>query len=319
MEFLQTLYLYRYRFSLRAVDEIDLPPFKGFALRGVFGTVLRELACGSPSTVCTRCTRQIGCPYVYLFETIPHAGLVDAAKYSSYPRPYVIIPPLDTTTRYRPGDRLSFEIILIGRAVEFFPFIVATFEEVCRRGFRRKGVPGRFSLKAIESLTADDHSRLIYRDGTLNEGGAPVCFSHLHRAWPERNATVKLTFLTPLQLKEQGNLVRKTPPMSLLLEALARRANLLNYLHCGGSFVSSGPFAENSGRNKTLNSNLRWEKLERFSNRQKRRLLQGGLIGEVTYGGETILEYLTLLRLGEIIHLGRSTTFGLGRYRMAAL
>lgn len=41
----------------------------------------------------------------------------------------------------------------------------------------------------------------------------------------------------------------------------------------------------------------------------------GGLVGEITYQGD-FKRYLPLLRLGEHIHVGKATTFGLGKYRI---
>jgi CRISPR/Cas system endoribonuclease Cas6 (RAMP superfamily) len=43
----------------------------------------------------------------------------------------------------------------------------------------------------------------------------------------------------------------------------------------------------------------------------------GGLLGSITYEGR-FEESLPLLRLGEYIHIGKNTTFGLGRYRLNA-
>jgi len=45
----------QFRFDLTVTEEIVLPPYKGFAFRGVFGTVLRELACVLPEEQCPNC------------------------------------------------------------------------------------------------------------------------------------------------------------------------------------------------------------------------------------------------------------------------
>ena len=41
----------------------------------------------------------------------------------------------------------------------------------------------------------------------------------------------------------------------------------------------------------------------------------GGLIGEATYRGN-ITPFLPLLQAGAILHIGKGTSFGLGKYEM---
>jgi CRISPR/Cas system endoribonuclease Cas6 (RAMP superfamily) len=39
----------------------------------------------------------------------------------------------------------------------------------------------------------------------------------------------------------------------------------------------------------------------------------GGFTGQITYSGE-IQEFIPYIKLGEIIHIGKNTSFGLGKY-----
>jgi CRISPR/Cas system endoribonuclease Cas6 (RAMP superfamily) len=41
----------------------------------------------------------------------------------------------------------------------------------------------------------------------------------------------------------------------------------------------------------------------------------GGLVGQVTYSGD-LRDYLPLLALGELAHVGKGTVFGNGQYRI---
>ncbi len=40
----------------------------------------------------------------------------------------------------------------------------------------------------------------------------------------------------------------------------------------------------------------------------------GGVLGEVTYEGDAIGEFLPLLVLGSWVNMGKGTSFGLGNY-----
>jgi CRISPR/Cas system endoribonuclease Cas6 (RAMP superfamily) len=41
----------------------------------------------------------------------------------------------------------------------------------------------------------------------------------------------------------------------------------------------------------------------------------GGIIGEVVYEGD-LTNFVPLLKIGELTHIGKNTTFGLGKYEV---
>ena len=65
----------------------------------------------------------------------------------------------------------------------------------------------------------------------------------------------------------------------------------------------------------TEKKSLKWYDWERFSSRQNVRMKMGGIVGEITYRGK-IKQILPVLKAGEILHFGKGTSFGLGRYEI---
>ncbi len=63
---------------------------------------------------------------------------------------------------------------------------------------------------------------------------------------------------------------------------------------------------------RVVGSELRWRELERYSNRQERKTPLDGFVGSVTLAGE-LGPFVPLLRAAEVLHVGKGTTFGLGR------
>jgi len=61
---------------------------------------------------------------------------------------------------------------------------------------------------------------------------------------------------------------------------------------------------------------LKWDDWDRFSGSQKVWMKFGGLTGSVTYAGD-LQPFYDLLTLGEWLHIGNKTNFGLGKYELS--
>ncbi|RLB08587.1 MAG: CRISPR-associated protein Cas6, partial [Deltaproteobacteria bacterium] len=53
----------------------------------------------------------------------------------------------------------------------------------------------------------------------------------------------------------------------------------------------------------------------RYSNRQESKMFMGGIIGSITYEGE-LDEFYPLLKFCQEVHIGKATSFGLGKIKM---
>ncbi len=132
----------------------------------------------------------------------------------------------------------------------------------------------------------------------------------------EQVSTVTLEFLTPLRLKEKGDLVTHLT-FPLLWERLRQRLTLLATFY--GNSNQKPDLAHLSELAEAVSikeSGLFWYDWERYSGRQRELMKLGGLKGSINFAGE-LAPFLPYLRLGMQVNLGQGTTFGLGRYRLA--
>lgn len=129
---------------------------------------------------------------------------------------------------------------------------------------------------------------------------------------------VDLRFITPLRLIYERKLVRRELGFHHIVRNLLRRVSALYYFHQEQSLPTFSPksLIEHSEKVLTLRDNLFWKDWERYSFRQKRRIPLGGLVGEITFQGP-LSPFLSLLRAGEILHCGKNTSFGLGKFTIA--
>ncbi|MBZ0169326.1 hypothetical protein MELA_00766 [Candidatus Methylomirabilis lanthanidiphila] len=325
----------RFSLTLEARDRLRLPPYKGSALRGGFGHVFRKVACTVRGGECPPCLLKSACPYAYIFETPPPSDSAILRKYPHAPHPFVIEPPDDATTMYEPGAQLTFGLVLVGKAIDYLPYFIYAFEELGRLGIGRDRGAFRLAEARGEAASGEgDTWRPIYSgdskiltNGFLIRTARDLFHNHEHAHDPVHDPVgapvhehvhdheVVLHLLTPMRLRFDEALVNHLD-FHVLIRNLLRRLSALSYFHCGRQLnLDFKEFIASAQEVKAEETDLRWVDWTRYSNRQKRKIQMGGLIGQVTYSGP-LAEFLPFLRLGELVHVGKGTVFGLGKYTL---
>ena len=119
---LQNFKFARFQFSLKALECLNLPEYKGSALRGGFGHAFKKVVCALRTKECPDCLLKEKCIYSYIFETPPPSNSRLMRKYPSAPHPFVLLPPLEDDRIYEPGEKLEFQLTLIGKAIDYLPY-----------------------------------------------------------------------------------------------------------------------------------------------------------------------------------------------------
>jgi len=303
-----------------ALEPLDLPGYLGSTLRGAFGHAFRAVACPAPRGL--DCPVPAQCPYHLIFETSPPPDSEALRTHEEIPRPFVIAPAdseqagSDERARrlFQPGDEVSFELVLIGRAQEFFPYFVVALREVNRIGRGRQAV----ELRRIDALgPGADQSRGVYgaSENLVRESAESISIEEYSEAAPDGLLTVE--FLTQTRLKHEGRFVR-TPEFQILFRRLLGRLSSLSRFHCGAPLaVDFRMIIGKAASIRLLQNETKWIKWQRYSSRQDRRMEWEGIVGRATYEGD-FSPFWKYLRFGQFTHVGHGATFGLGNYRVYA-
>jgi hypothetical protein len=299
----------RYRYRFVALTPVQFPDWSGSALRGAFGHALRRLGCMTRAKECTGCPLLRTCPYPALFAPPP----VDNSLHelTQAPAPYVIEPESWGERRVEPGESWHFDLVLFGRALRELPMITFAWQHAARFGIGPGG--GTSDLAGVERLLPDGSPEpiLLRGEGTIREHCATV---PEHSAEACRRLAIRLT--TPLRLQQNG---RAVPPDRLtpdrLLMAAVRRASLACLCHGNGApgwdFTGLARLAKTVTGRKTLT----WRDWTRRSARQQQTMQLGGVVGTWELDGE-LTAFMPVLKLGQWLHIGKETVFGLGRYHL---
>jgi hypothetical protein len=306
----------RYRVVFEAREPLDLPGYLGSTLRGAFGDAFRAVAC--PGRIDEPCPIPLQCPYHLIFETSPAPGSDALRTHDEIPRPFVIAPAnsdqghSDGQARrlFRPGDEVSFELVLIGRAQEFFPYFVVALREVNRIGRGRQAV----ELRRIDALSAGaDQSRAVYAASENLVRGSAESISIEAYADDASDGTFTIEFLTQTRLKHEGRFVRR-PDFQILLRRLLGRLSSLSRFHSGAPLdVEFRALIDQAVSVRLLQDDTRWTRWQRYSSRQGRRMEWEGILGRATYEGD-LAPFWKFLAFGQFVHVGHGATFGLGKY-----
>ena len=319
---LDKLKIAKYRFTLEARGQLRLPPYKGSTLRGGFGQVFKSTVCFQPEAKsCGSCLLRQKCPYAYVFETAPPADSEVLSKNRTVPLPFVIQPPLERRTIYRPGETLDFDLVLVGEAINYLSYFVVVFRELGKVGIGWKR--GRYDLQQVSAVQPLKDAETIIFDGTdLLVSGEDLSVGYLEieeqacRLGKGLGASpVTVNFLTPTRLKHGGRYV-ECPDFHVLVRAILRRVSSLYYFHCGHRWETDyRGLVERAQGIETAEAHTSWVDWERYSKRQRQRMNLGGFVGQVSYQGN-LEPFLPLLVLGQLVHVGKACVFGNGRYEI---
>lgn len=312
----------KYEVSIEPKETLLLPRYKGSTFRGGFGGVFRRIACSHGERACATCLLRDACAYAIVFESFPPRDSQKLRKYEAVPRPFVIEPPLTEQTRFEPGESLRVGLVLVGRAISLLPYFVVVLRELGGVGLGKGR--GRYELAAIDAAEPWGGSRApVYRatDGLVRAADLVLAAETLGR-WGEAMAEsvqgaggLAVEFLTMTRLKHGGRLTGSVE-FHVLIRNVLRRLSSLSYFHHGVPLELDfrGLIARAQGV-AVVESRVQWLDWERYSSRQDTKMFLGGVVGRVRYAGE-VEPFLPLLALGELVHVGKGATFGLGQIRV---
>lgn len=316
--------LSRFRFNLLPIEEIHLPLYKGSTLRGGFGHAFKRVVCIQKGKECDDCMVKSTCVYSYVFETSPPEDTEILRLYKNVPHPFVIEPPLTSQRLFKKGEEIAFNLVLIGKAIQYLPYFIYTFDELGRIGIG-KG-KGKFHLKSVtaefEEQSEGYKNDNAGKNGIIYSGEDKTLHNHFRVmtakdiSLPNNSPSeIEIEFLTPTRMIFNERLVAEVE-FHHIIRTLLRRISSLSYFHCGELLeLDFKALIERAENIKCTDRDLRWYDWERYSARQDTRMKMGGFIGKAVFEGN-LEEFMPLLAMGEYVHVGKGTVFGLGKYKI---
>jgi hypothetical protein len=238
--------------------------------------------------------------------------MVDSLKQP--PRPLIFAAGMARERVVQPQESFGFGLVVVGRALQHLPYIVAAIRQMGERGIGLGR--GRFELTQVssqnpytgqsQSLASAASPVVAHRAFEINQADLP--------ALPEGELTLRLETFTHIK---SGGKVVEALQFPVLVRALQRRVSNLEQVYGGGKSIG-GNFGELpllARGVEIVGQRTRHAVQARRGKGGQQPVIMNGLVGSVTYSGE-LRPFATLLRFGELVGVGKWAHFGAGRYRI---
>jgi hypothetical protein len=280
------------RFEFRALDPISFPPGQAAnTFRGAFGEIFRKIACQPDCPGARSCPRAVSCAYARMFE--PRANSTDAipspSGFGDRPRPFVLRAASLDGRHFETGEKFSLAVNVFDPDLPALDYFRDTFGQLCEEGLG----PGRPRIE----LT--DATELPAVQADLAPHPGPV-------------ARIRVSFLTPTELKSGGEILRE-PRFDALFRRTRDRISGLITLYQPDAYSVEPDFrglGERAMAIRTIASHIEQVEYERRSTRnrttpQPRRIDRPGRVRRRTCRIPALARSRPVDRRGQINRVGQ--------------
>ncbi|MCQ2517562.1 MAG: CRISPR system precrRNA processing endoribonuclease RAMP protein Cas6 [Lachnospiraceae bacterium] len=292
-------------FTLALEADCQLPMHKASAIRGGIGEMLLRANC-IRNRDCENCDFYDECivqrTMYSKFEKKPE--FVTNGESVGY-----VINCRNSETEFKEGDEISFTLTLFGRTIVYFNQYIQALYALGRSGLG--GSRARFTIKSVRnSFRKDiiDGANIYmgeYRISTIGD------YVKSRMRDFEDGLPREIVFSTPLSVKHRGEVITTFDPEAVI-KATQRRLYILNCFENNDveDFYRSEP-----GSMELRTGRIATASIPRFSFRKQSKMVFKGIYGsaEIENFDE---ELLPLLLAGELMHIGKNTSFGFGEIRL---
>lgn len=293
-----------YQFDLKLNKPVFFHNYPTFLFRSVIGNQLRRMCCVLKTKKCPDCEINRSCVYARLFENFISKDNTFLAGRNKASHPFILRTDVCNQTQ---TDVIKLDLILIGFAVEYFPYFYHAIQRAGEWGILKDRIKYQ-----VTSVKSGDRELMI--DQQTVKTDSDILFWELDvetRGFD--NYRLSIDFMTPYRLKIKGKYASRFE-YSDLLKSVLRRADILSHLYGkNGTDISN---IDITGFTKPMKSRTRWVDQIHYSARQGEKLTYGGVIGNAEIVGEFSVFERSLLRAGELFNIGKNISFGLGKIKV---
>ena len=311
MEKMRIRYI-KLHFTLVILENGTLPRTKVSALRGGMGHALLMVNC-IRDEYCEACDFSEDC----LVQRMMYPKMKIRPDFmNTKDSEGFVIECEDTREWVHAGDELSFNLLLFGRTIVYFQQYLQAFYYFGMQGIGREHV--RFQISKVTNTVGET---LVEGSSIYKERYTVMLVSDYvrHRlASSEVRKIVdqdrcRLVFQSPLALKYQGEMQEHFLPEAIIA-AIERRIFILNCYEGNEEYSKDIAALAEEHIPAVLNERVWPERVKRYSGTQNSKVAFNGIRGWCDLKG--LEDTIELLLAGELLHIGKNTSFGFGKFTL---
>lgn len=292
-------------FILTMLHDTTLSSHKVSALRGGIGTMLLQSNCIGDKQ-CDTCFFAEEC----LVQRIMYSKFEIKPDYITTGESVGYILECENRKRkFKNGDNLEFDLILFGKSIIYFSqFLQALYT------LGQCGLGANQSHFAISGIQNENGKDILCNGNIMMPNYQPsILKTYIEKRLNDfqnitETSTILLTFQSPTTIKHQGK-IQSSFNIEAVLNSITRRIEMLNYYEgnpmIGKDLITTIP--------ETLTQASYTEEVKRYSSRHKQKIKLRGITGSISLTNVDN-ETLAILLAGELLHIGKNTSFGFGKY-----
>ncbi|CCJ34757.1 CRISPR system precrRNA processing endoribonuclease RAMP protein Cas6 [Caloramator australicus] len=291
----------RLRFKIELLEDSYLPTQKNSALRGGMGAVLISYFCINKGQ-CKECLMAENCVVQNIMNPKLEVEL-PFTKNANTSSPGFVIECMDYKNEYKKGDIIQFDLLIFAKTLNYIPQFIFAFDKLGEKGFGKNRA--KYRLDGIYNK----EDKLIFKDGVFFKENLMILklSDYILERQKQINNIKIVQFITPFRFMKNNKLVDDIEFKDFII-SLQRRISILNALE--GRMINN---FETDALGEIVEKNIYWTEFKRYSSRQKSAMKLGGIKGRISFSSD-INNFKELVIAGELTHIGKNTSFGLGKY-----
>ena len=296
-------------FTIVFTEDSTLPKYKTSALRGGMGEILLRENC-IRDRKCETCDFESEC---IIRHTLYSKMEIQPAFMSAGDSVGYVLECEDYREFFQSGETMVFSLILFGKTIVHFSQFLNAFYALGKMGLGKEH--SRFVIESVtnsekeEIISGNDIDMTRYKIYTVSD-----YIEYRKKQINKKPLESRIKFQSPVTIKYGGKEQTQFQPKPFI-ESTARRVYILDCFEGIESNLNDRDYLESLPIPESICEQHRPISIRRYSNHQQTAMYLKGIEGELKLSGIPD-ELIELLLAGELIHIGKNTSFGFGRYRI---